>query len=147
MKGKNNWLELGIIIIVLGGLSWITLGQFNLAKAKSRDMDRKSNLHEISKVIRLYYKDYKKLPEEKLVNSLWGKQWMDGSYVYMKVVPSENYLLNKEYCYQISSDGKSFYLFADLENKGDVDCSKNLWQCGGVDYCYKDVLEAEEIIN
>ena len=149
MKNKKNniVLEIGIIIVVLGFLGWVTLQQFDLSKAKSRDVERKSELHEVSKVIRLYYKDYGKLPDQDLLNSLWGKEWRDGDYVYMKEVPKENYLNNKEYCYRTSSDGKSFMLFTDLENKSDVDCRGKIWSCEGKDYCYRDVLEAVEAKN
>ena len=149
MKSKKNniVLEIGIIIVVLGFLGWFTLGQFDLSKAKSRDVERKSELHEVSKVIRLYYKDYGKLPEESLINTLWGKEWRDGDYVYMKEGPRENYLENKEYCYQVSSDGKSFMLFTDLENKKDVDCYGKSWTCENREYCYRDVLDAVEVKN
>lgn len=144
---KEKILEIGVIFIVLGLLGWITWGQFSLAKAKSRDIERKTSLHEVSKMVRLFYKDYGKLPEEKLINSLWGKEWKDGEYIYMSTVPKENYLKNKEYCYEVSDDGKVFYLFAELENKRDVDCKVNFWKCGDNQYCYRDVLEASEEIN
>lgn len=145
---KNNIvLEIGIIIVVLGYLSWFTLGQFGLARAKSRDVERKSELHEVSKVVGLYYKDYGNLPEESLINSLWGKEWRDGDYVYMKEIPRENYLENKEYCYMVSDGGKDFYLLAELENKGDVDCLTEKYQCNGQEYCYRDKLNVDELIK
>lgn len=147
MKNKTILLELGLIFLVLGCLGWFTWGQFSLAKARSRDIERKSELHEISKAVRLYYKDYGELPSEDLINSFWGKEWRDGDYVYMKMVPKEDYLIVKEYCYQVASDGLSFYLFADLEDKGDSDCSEDLWKCGDNEYCYRDELEANETIN
>lgn len=147
MKNRGLIIELGFIFVVLGAMVWFTGGQFSLARAKSRDVERKSELHEVSKVIRLYYKDYGKLPDQGLINNLWGKEWRDGDYVYMKEVPRENYVENKEYCYQISSDGKSFMLFTDLENKGDVDCYRKVWNCEGREYCYRDVLEAVEVKN
>ncbi len=133
-----------MVVIVLVLLGWITFNQFKLAEAKSRDVGRKNDLHEISKVIRLYYKDYKQLPEEELVNSLWGKEWVDGDYVYMKSVPSEKWGKN-EFCYAVMEEDKSFALFADLENKSDVDCKEKNFSCGGKDYCYQDILTAEVV--
>ena len=145
---KNNIiLEIGIIIVVLGFLAWITWGQFDLAKAKSRDVERKSELHEVSKVVGLYYKDYGKLPEDSLINSLWGKEWRDGDYVYMKEVPRENYLNDKEYCYKVGDDGRSFYLLAELENKGDVDCLSEEYWCNNHQYCYRDLLSIDELLK
>lgn len=144
---KEKFFEIGMIVVVLGFLGWITWGQFSLAGAKSRDTERKTSLHEVSKIIRLYYKDYGKLPDEDLLNSLWGKEWKDGGYTYMATVPKENYLKDKEYCYSVGDDGLRFYLFADLENRKDEDCSKDLWKCEGNDYCYRDELEVSEEIN
>ena len=146
-KKNNIILEIGIIVVVLGFFGWITWGQFSLAEAKSRDIERKTSLHEVSKVVRLFYQDYGELPSEDLINSLWGEEWKDGDYTYMVTVPKENYLENKEYCYEIGEDGLTFYLFADLENKKDEDCLGNTWTCGGIDYCYRDELEASEEIN
>lgn len=137
-------LEIIIVLIVIGILGWITWSQFDLAKKKSRDIERKSSLHELSKVIKLYYADYGKLPDENLVNSLWGKEWRDGNYVYMKQVPKENYS-NQEYCYKKYSDGKNFGLLANLENKNDIDCFGKSIDCGGKKYCFEDKMSA--IIN
>lgn len=139
MKNKSVILELGFILMVLGFLSYVTYRQFSLAEARSRDIERKSELHEVSKVVRLYYKDYGKLPDEDLINSLWGKEWRDSDYLYMNM-PKENYLVDKEYCFEDLGD--SFALLADLEDKGDVDCAKQLYDCSGRQYCYRDVLTA-----
>ena len=136
--------EVLVVIVVLLGLGLVTFNQFKLAEAKSRDIGRKNDLHEISKVIRLYYKDYKKLPEEGLINSLWGKEWLDGDYIYMKNVPEEKWGQN-QFCYRVLEDGKSFALFADLENKNDIDCKDGNFDCGGENYCYRDVLMAEVV--
>ena len=136
--------EILVAVVVLLGLGLITFNQFRLAEAKSRDIGRKNDLHEVSKVIRLYYKDYKKLPDESLINSLWGKEWVDDGYVYMKNVPEEKWGQN-QFCYRIVEDDKSFALFADLENKKDVDCKNESFECGGEKYCCRDVLAAEVI--
>jgi Tfp pilus assembly protein PilE len=143
---KKNLLEIIIIFVVLGILGKITYNQFALAAAKARDADRMSSLHELSKAVRLYYKDYGKLPDEKLINSLWGKVWKDGDYIYLNVMPKENYL-DKEFCYQNNKDGNSFLFFVDLENKTNPDCQKNKWECGGVKYCYREALAAEVFSN
>lgn len=140
---KTN-IEILIVMVCLSVLGVITFSQFGLAEARSRDVGRKNDLHEVSKTIRLYYKDYKKLPETELINSLWGKEWMDGDYVYMKKVPSESGDQN-QFCYEIIDDGKQFALLADLEDKNDVDCKNKNFVCNGSNYCYRDVLAAEII--
>lgn len=139
MKNKPLIIEILIIIVVIGVLSFITYSQFLLAGAKSRDLQRRSDLHEFSKVIKLYWADYGYLPSEGLINSNWGKSFVDAGYVYTKSIPKENYGV-KEYCYKIGDDGVSFKLFAEFENERDPDCKKDGQLCGGVKYCYTDII-------
>jgi len=143
MKKDFNIFEFLIIIIVIIILSFITYRQFALAQAKSRDLQRRSDLHEFSKIIKLYYGDYKKLPDEKLINGLWGKSFIDGDYEYAKSVPKEKFK-DKEYCYEIGEDGFSFKMSAEFENKNDFDCKKDGQLCGGVEYCYTDIIYVNE---
>jgi Tfp pilus assembly protein PilE len=142
MKKNVNVLEISIIIVVIGILSFITYKQFVFAQAKSRDLQRRSDLHEFSKVIRLYWADYGILPSDKLINSLWGKNFVDKGYVYANSVPKEKYG-SKEYCYEAGADGFSFKMFAEFENKNDPDCKKDGQLCGGVKYCYTDIVYAK----
>jgi hypothetical protein len=141
-KMKIDFREIILIFISVVVLSWITYNQFELAKAKSRDVDRKSSLNELGQAIRLYYADYGVLPSEELINGLWGKEWRDGEYVYLKKMPKEN-SLDKEYCYLRGKEDKNFSLLADLEYKSDVECQKDKWSCGGQNYCYNHALESE----
>lgn len=146
MKKKErfiNFVEILIVVIVIGILSFITYGQFSLAGAKSRDTQRRSDLHEFSKIIRLYWTDYGKLPSDSLINSLWGKDFVDNGYIYAKSVPKENYG-SKEYCYEAGIDGVSFKMSAEFENKDDLDCKKDGQLCGGVKYCYTDIVYADK---
>ncbi|MDD4135812.1 MAG: hypothetical protein PHN66_01945 [Candidatus Shapirobacteria bacterium] len=138
MVRKFFGLEILIIIVVFGILSFVTYKQFALAQAKSRDLQRRSDLGEFSKVIKLYFADYGKLPDNSLVNSLWGKSFTDNDYVYATSVPKEKYG-NKEYCYEIGSDGVSFKMFADFENKNDPDCKEDKFLCNEIEYCYTDI--------
>lgn len=140
---KNIYIEVGLILIVMGGLSFITYKQFALAKAKSRDSQRKSDLGEASKVIKLYFADYGKLPSETLINEMWGKSLTDNGYVYDDSVPKEKYG-SKEYCYQSGEDGVSFKLSAELENVNDPDCKKDGQFCNGIKYCYTDIIYANK---
>jgi Tfp pilus assembly protein PilE len=144
MKNKITFGEILIIVILLVILSWITYNQFELAGAKSRDVGRKNSLNELGQAIRLYYADYGVLPKEEFINSLWGKEWKDGDYVYVKLVP-QKVIGEKGYCYLVDGDGKNFSLLADLENKADIECQKDKWECGGQSFCYKHTLTAEVV--
>ena len=143
MKKKNVLLEIIIVLVVIGVLSLVTYKQFSTAQAKSRDVQRKSDLNEFASIIRNYYADYKNLPSEKLINGVWGNSFIDSGYVYADSVPKEKYG-DKEYCYQIGEDGKTFKLFAQLENKNDPDCKKIEQLCNDVSYCYIDTKYAEK---
>jgi len=142
MKKKKetfiNFVEISIIIVVIGILGFVTYKQFTLAQAKSRDLQRRSDLNEFSKVIKLYFADYGKLPGNELINNLWGKQFTDNGYLYANSVPKEKYG-SKEYCYEVGSDGVSFKMSAEFENKNDFDCKKDGQLCGGIEYCYTDI--------
>jgi len=146
MKSGFTKIELVIVMAVMFVLGWITYQQFSLAKAKSRDVDRKADLHELSKAIRLYYSDYGKLPMDEEINNLWGKQWIDKDYVYMKEVPKEKYL-NKQYCYKQGEGGKDFWLMAELEYRSDTDCRKDAYKCGSESYCFSYNLPSEVAKN
>lgn len=144
MKNKSLVTEILIILFVVGILSFITYKQFALAEAKSRDLQRRSDLNEFSKAISLYFADYKKLPSDKLINSLWGKSFVDETgYVYANSVPKEQ-TGNKEYCYAVGDDGVSFKMFAEFENKNDPDCKKDGSLCNGIKYCYTNIVNANK---
>ena len=143
MKKKVFILEISIIVIVIGILSFITCKQFALAQSKSRDLQRRSDLGEFSKVIKLYFADYGKLPSNELINSLWGKSFVDNGYTYANSVPKEK-SGDKEYCYEMGSDGVSFKMFTEFENKNDPDCKEDKLLCNGIKYCYTDINNVDE---
>lgn len=142
MKNGFTILETIIVLVVVSILIMITWNQFDLAKAKSRDIERRSSLHEFSKVIKLYYADYGEVPSSEKINSLWGKKWEDKGHVYIEMVPKENYL-DQEYCYKTYEDIKIFGLLAEFENKNNEDCRKDLIECQGKFYCFEDKMSAE----
>ena len=47
---------------------------------------------------------------------------------------------DKEYCYEAGENGVSFKMFAELENKNNPDCKEDGLLCGGVKYCYTDII-------
>lgn len=143
MKKKGIVGEVLLILLVAGVLTFITYKQFETAKQKSRDMQRKSDLNDFAKIIKWYYADYGKLPSEELINSSWGNSFIDSGYSYADSVPKEK-SGKKEYCYQIGEDGKSFRLSAELEYKKDPDCKVDGQLCNEIKYCYTDIKYVNE---
>jgi len=143
---KETIIEFLIVVIVISILGFITYKQFSLAEAKSRDVQRKNDLQEVSKAIRLYFADYGHLPAKDLdINKLWGKNFTDDKgYEYMKNMPKENSLSDKPYCYMEDKTNGSFTLFAQLEDSSDVDCKKDGSLCGGVKYCYTNNINVND---
>lgn len=149
-KNKTGFtlIELLVVISIMAILTVITVSQFNTAKKKARDVQRKGDLNALTKALDMYFADYGVLPlayqgkisVERDVGIVWGNEFIDKGYTYMKVTPKENYLTAFPYCYAVSADLKSYNLFAHLENTSDIEChleeEVGSYLCNGVRYCY-----------
>lgn len=142
-------VELLIVIAIMAILSSITVGQFQTAKKKANDVARKSDLNGVSKALQMYFADYGVMPSASadgkiMINPTtaveWGGAFVDGNYVYMKVVPKENNSSLPSYCYKTDLANKKYALFAQLENTNDKECLGN-YSCGnqGRKYCFSYV--------
>ena len=124
-------VELLVVIAILGILSTIGLGTFRSSQAKSRDSRRKSDLASIQKALEMYLNDYGVYPastngEITLTNGVlsWDSQseFIDEKgTIYMKELPNDP-AANQSYCYSTDSSGRSFQLYAKLENSQDINC-------------------------
>jgi prepilin-type N-terminal cleavage/methylation domain-containing protein len=147
MKKGFTLVELLVVIAIISILTIITVSQFQTAKRKGNDVQRKADLNNVSKSLLMYFADYGKFPaataDGELTNGNgvtvnWTEEFRDkDGYTYMKVLPQENYKPDSPYCYKTSPDLKKFALFAQLENTVDKDCEGHAYSCGGVStYCY-----------
>ncbi|HEV8601275.1 MAG TPA: type II secretion system protein [Patescibacteria group bacterium] len=55
-------IELLVVISIIGMLATVALVSLNTARAKARDAQRKANLSQIDKVLRMYYLDNEDFP-------------------------------------------------------------------------------------
>lgn len=137
-------VELLVVISIMSILTLITVSQFTTARKKARDVQRKGDLSALSKALQMYFADYGNLPTAATINNNWGGEFKDNTnYVYMKVLPRER-TLTTPFCYVVTTDLKSYGLFAMLENTVDSDCHMNddegeYVHCGGNHYCYSIV--------
>jgi len=145
-------VELLVVMAIISILSLITFGQFQTARRKANDVSRKGDLNSLTKALQMYYADYGSFPISSNgyltvgtgTTVFWGGTFQDTAsppYVYMKIMPRENNSSMPRYCYVTSADGKSYGLFAMLENTADNQCSLTDGQgsyihCGGNRYCY-----------
>lgn len=142
MKNKGFTLvELLVVIALIGILTMITASTFVTAQIKSRDIKRKADLNSLSKALQMYYNDFGKFPAANLINNVGSTSLAANNYVYMMVLPTETKSGWSDYVYEVSSGGKSYNLFADLENREDKECLKisgdtGLYVRSGQNYCY-----------
>lgn len=140
MRKGFTLIELLVVIALIGILSTLLLANFNAARQRSRDAQRKSDLRSIGTALRLYYNDEGSYPLDDLddggsVGKIvacdpggstvceWGSPWIVGATSYMSSLP-EDPTPNLDYRYnQIDLD--NYTIEACLENQSDDKCGGN----------------------
>jgi type II secretion system protein G len=134
-------IELLVVISIIGILAALIMVNFNAARERARDMQRKSDLDQIKKALRMYYNDNSQYPgnssDYKIIGCgtgatpttcNWNNEWARSGMVYMKKLPNDP-SEGKTYKYQQTSSGQDFCLWATLENKSDGDIAKSKSRC------------------
>jgi prepilin-type N-terminal cleavage/methylation domain-containing protein len=147
-KGINKFknkaftlVELLVVMSIMGILTIMVSSSFKTVQMKARDTRRKSDLNAISKALNTYFVDYGVYPEDgedSLIKlDSVGNDFFYNDILYIKELPVEETRNIENYVY-ITSDGgiggsgKSFRLFAELENEDDSGCFSDF------DYCPDD---------
>jgi type II secretory pathway pseudopilin PulG len=114
------------------------MANFNAARQRSRDAQRKSDLKNIQIALRLYYNDQGYYPESDDDGNIkgcdpgdvvceWGETWSIGSTDYMSTLPSDP--LDSQFYRYIRADLDTYTLSACLENRSDTNCGGNDTWC------------------
>lgn len=134
-------IELLVVVAILGILMVVSLANFITSQAKSRDAQRKADLRQISYALEAYLNDHGSYPPAttspndgkikacgcKSASQADPCEWTgvlnrelcdENNTVYMKEVSGDP-SGNPNYCYLRS--GKSYKLYAKLENNNDQD--------------------------
>ncbi len=132
IKKGFTLIELLIAMAILGILATVGLGSFRTAQMRGRDAERKSDLKQISNALELYYSDYRQYPPADLP---WGAEFKDvKDTIYIKIVPEDPSGVCP-YVYKVSTSGKSYQLFARLENTEDKNINTGITvPCGTATY-------------
>jgi len=137
-------VELLVVISVIGLLAALIMVNFNAARERARDVERKSDLDQIKKALRLYYNDKNVYPETSLTGNKicgcddpcrtyeWNAAFECGGMTYMKLLPNDPLFeqdATRFYEYQGAASGHDFCLWGELENKSDGDIAKSKARC------------------
>jgi len=143
-KIKNGFtlIELLVVISVIGLLTALVMVNFNAARERVRDVNRKSDLDQIKKGLRLYYNDQNTYPADSSNQIVacgsgasptacaWDAVWSRGSMTYMKILPQDP-VVDQSYYYTQEADGQDFCLYSFLENQSDADITNSNVRCSG----------------
>lgn len=142
--GKNEVVVIVGLLIAIGGVSF---GQLKLGEIKTRDVQRKADLHLVSRAIVDYFKDHKELPKASGKGEIaacgstannpctWGgeTEMVDAEgVVYLRNMPVDPQAgAGRKYVYTVDAEKGKYRLYAALENARDVEIRKDLTiECG-----------------
>ncbi|MDP1709631.1 MAG: prepilin-type N-terminal cleavage/methylation domain-containing protein, partial [Candidatus Komeilibacteria bacterium] len=145
LKHKINFgftlIELLVVISIIGVLAGLVLINLAGVRERVRDTQRKSELNEVKKALRLYYNDSSRYPAS--LNLTTGTAFTSSasaSMVYMKQLPVDPLSPTQQYAYyqdqsSCPNGNNDFRLVAMLENVSDPDIAKSALRCGsGCDF-------------
>ena len=144
MKQKGFTLfELLVVIAIIGVLTSLLVVNYQSARERARDAQRKSDFRGLQQALRLYYNDFQGHPDSSSgeivgcgadkanpASCSWGSQWeLDGT-VYMSRLPLDP--LNSGdfvYSYTQTQSGESFQITSLLENLSDPAIPQSQAKC------------------
>jgi len=143
LKRGFTLIELLVVVSIIAMLTALIMVNFNAARERARDVQRKSDLDNVKKALRMYYNDNGKYPTNSVDNKIvgcgtgaspaacnWGSGWTRQTMTYMKILPQDP-IQGQTYSYQQQASGQDFRLWATLENKSDGDITKSQTRCSG----------------
>jgi type II secretion system protein G len=126
-------IEILVVMVIIGILAVLGIGNFQSSQQKARDASRKSDLRQITTALETYFNDYGQYPVgidgqvggcNEAQACTWGETFVDDKgTVYMVKLPIDP-RSNLSYDYH-SLDGRSFQIYARLENVLDRDVPKD----------------------
>jgi len=141
-------IELLVVISIIGVLATLIIANFNAARERARDVQRKSDLRQIKTALRLYYNDMTTYPASNGDNDILGcgddgtdlcewdgeTAWQRDEMLYIKILPQDSQFDSDDgvptYQYLQTDSGQDFCLWATLENTSDEDLTESQTRCG-----------------
>jgi len=122
-------IELLVVISIIGLLAGLIISNVAGVRERARDVQRKSDLDQIKKALRMYYNDNNSYPTS--IPTAGSQFSGTGGMVYMKSVPGDPSTGSPYSYYQnnCSNGTEDFRLVATLENKSDPGISSSQKKC------------------
>ncbi len=138
-KNKNakgfTLVELLVVIFIIGVLVSLLLANILGARQRATDVEKKSNLQQLKRALRLFYNDYQSYPDAdggRFTNEVGGGTAVvegaefhnnqNNDVIYMKEVPAYDE-------YAVTDDGNRFVLIVTLDNPSDKDIESSKSRC------------------
>ena len=136
-------VELLVVVAIIGVLTSLLVVNYQNARERARDAQRKSDFRSLRSALRLYYNDFQAYPDSnggEIVGCgaskttptacSWGSEWKLENTVYMSRLPldplnSGDYV----YSYSMTDLGESFELTTLLENLSDPAIGESQTAC------------------
>jgi len=124
-------IELLVVIAIIGVLSTLLLANFNSARSRARDAQRKSDVNQIQKALELY-KDDTSAPLTYPGSLSWNSALSSGGNTYMQKLPCDPLatvtagVCSETYTYEsphpsTPADTLTYRIYVCLENLADKD--------------------------
>lgn len=137
MKKGFTLIELLVVISIIGILATLLLANFNTARGRARDAQRKSDMKNLQTALRLYYNDNERYPLGTDASNwyirgcmptgssdcVWGSAIFGNSnQTYMAIMPDDPEEGDGRNYRYVAVGTDDFYLLTCLENKSDDNC-------------------------
>lgn len=121
-------VELIVVMVIIGILATLSIGNYVTIRAKARDAKRKHDLETIAKTLETWMNDHGEYPAEGTSDGQccnWNSPLTDGTTEYIPRLPQDSRNPNFTYIYT-RPNNTSYQLSANLENENDPDIDNTL---------------------
>jgi type II secretion system protein G len=144
VKRGFTLIELLVVIAIIGTLTSLLVVNYQNARERARDAQRKGDFRALQQALRLYYNDFQAYPNSNSGDIIgcgadqanpaacsFGTEWKLAETVYINRLPADP--LNTDdyvYAYTQTDDGESFRLTTLFENLSDAAITDSQTKCG-----------------